>query len=423
MIELLIGQTLAFIGIVTKNDEVALNAYCHLVMKECIALQEMCLGYDSNDKEINATDRDKRLQAQQLQNALYGLDRLMNECFLRVFYTTFADLQPLISERTIPPAKQFTEQFDDILDRLIQIGLFAMAYTSNPKAKSHLQSCLATFEALSVSLVSSMASKQFERDADYLANHWNDTVNRFRCSVHEIINTQAFSLVLVDVAYETLSELTQTNFDRSALKAILSRCTVLAEHIQVNANELRLSEETKLKLYVDDFKLMIKECRACIKCKPDVDDKRIRKRFNILLSLITNISKASGQVTASDDADVDQENKPFTFGDVTAPTDNMALRTVNEPDGSQVAANESMAVVVDLNEFIAQNQTVQKELTRRSEIFYETRRSVKSAPKFLVVSNTVKTPLKKDVNNAKRLSKSEYTRIAENRAESQSGEC
>lgn len=419
MVELLIGQTLVFIGIVTKNDKIALNAYCHLVMKECIEFQEMCLGYDSNDKEINCSERDKRLQAQKLLNALYSLDRLMNECFLRVFYTTFSDRQsnPILNLKALRSGgklsdkqaqEEFLDRFDDILDRLIQIGIFAMAYTSNPKAKSHLQSCLATFEALSVNLISSMASKQFECDAEYLEKHWNETVNQFRCSVHEIINTQAFSLVLIDSTYETLNDLTDANVDRDALKALLNRCTVLYEHIQINANELRLNEESKLKLSVDDFKLMMNECKACINTKIDVDVKRIRKRFNILLSVLKNISRSSAPVVANGDGDNDQENKPFVFGDVTAPNDNIGLKTMNETDNSPMGANESMAVVVDLNEFIAKNQTVQRELTHRSEIFYQTRHGMKSVPKFATVSPSgPRTPLKKDPHNSKRVSKSE----------------
>lgn len=384
-------------------------------MKECIELQEMCLGYDSNDQEINASERDKRLQAQKLLNALYSLDRLMNECFLRVFYTTFADFQlnPILqlhelrsgsssSEKHV--REQFNELFDDILDRLIQIGIFSTAYTSNPKAKSHLQSCMATFEALSVNLVSSIASTQFEHDAAYLEKHWNETVNQFRCSVHEIINTQAFSMVLIDSMYESLSDLTESSIDRSALKAILNRCNVLYEHIQINANELQLNRESQLKLYADDFRMMMSECKACINTKIDIDVKRIRKRFNILLSVIKNIAKVSVPIPAK--GDNDQENKPFTFGDVTAPTDDMALKTMNDSDVGQIAPNESMAVIVDLNEFISKNETVHKQLTHRSEVFYQPGHGKKMIPRFSMVASVGKTPLKKDMHNSKRVSKS-----------------
>lgn len=121
-------------------------------MKECIELQEMCLGFDNNDKEVNCSENDKRLQAQQLLNALYNLDRSMNDSFLRIFFQIFSEStnNPMqyframergsnISQKEL--IEHFTEKFDDILDRLIQIGIFSISYTSSSRGKCCYVQC------------------------------------------------------------------------------------------------------------------------------------------------------------------------------------------------------------------------------------------------------------------------------------------
>lgn len=113
-------------------------------MKLCIEFQEICLNDDTDNTGTKYTESDKRLKAQQLQNMLYSLDRLMNESFLRVFFTTFADfIENPLKSIEIPKncdrrsrcdiLDEITDQFDGLLDRFIQIGNFGIAYSSNAK--------------------------------------------------------------------------------------------------------------------------------------------------------------------------------------------------------------------------------------------------------------------------------------------------
>lgn len=252
-----------------------------------------------------------------------------------------------------------------------------------------------------------MLSECFQKDCEYLEKHWNETINQFRHSVHEIINTQAFCITLIDLMYEALAELTETKFNKNALKTILAQCSVLQEHIIVNAKELRLNEDTKMKLYFDDLKMMINECNACINSNNDIDSKRIRKRFNILLSVIKNISKMATSNMEKNETNENEQNKPFTFGNVTMPADNnIAMKSKNDSNHLK-PLTESMDVIIDLNEFIAKNDTVRNELTHRSEVFYRSRHASKQMPKFsMVVTPDMKSTLRKDLRNSKRVSKS-----------------
>lgn len=140
----MIGQTLSFISIVPEADKIALTTLCHKVMKECIDFQEICIF---DDPEICTTEKEKRLKAQLLQDALYNLDRLVNDCLLRVFFSLFSDLNqnPVEKMHKVKKQQDLTDdktlmdkeiaKFDDILDKLILIGAFAIAYSLNAKGK------------------------------------------------------------------------------------------------------------------------------------------------------------------------------------------------------------------------------------------------------------------------------------------------
>lgn len=107
-------------------------------MNDCVAFQEECNLHESNE---NINEQDIRLKAQLLENSLYNLDRLMNHSLLRMVYVVFADLNqnPLANLRDMSKLPESTEiddeieNFDLILDRMMQIGSFATAYASKAK--------------------------------------------------------------------------------------------------------------------------------------------------------------------------------------------------------------------------------------------------------------------------------------------------
>lgn len=107
-------------------------------MQTCIEFQEICYVIE------DATEEDKRMKAEHVQYALHNLDKLVNECLLRLFFIVFAELSqnPVAKLRSMKLSivernviDHQIEKFDDILDRLIQIGAFAAAYSQNAKGK------------------------------------------------------------------------------------------------------------------------------------------------------------------------------------------------------------------------------------------------------------------------------------------------
>lgn len=137
-VEKLIRHALAFICVASENDKQPLMTLCHRVMQTCIEFYEICCNTDT------ATEDDKRLKAEQVQYTLNNLDKLVNDCLLRLFYIVFAELNqnPVSKLRTMTElhiernaVDQQIDKFDDILERLIQIGAFAVAYSQNAKGK------------------------------------------------------------------------------------------------------------------------------------------------------------------------------------------------------------------------------------------------------------------------------------------------
>lgn len=262
----------------------------------------------------------------------------------------------------------------------------------------------------------SILSGGFERDATYLEEIWNETIHDFRRSIQEIINTNALCTVLIDLINNVLhaSPKTETNNESktiqlSALKSIVSQCEILAEHIHVNADELELNHESQLKIYFNDFKLILNECKACLKVFNILDEKRITKRFQILLSSIKKISKLitirENMRKTCETNNEKNDEKPFTFGHVTLPEDNVIDKSLDEQNVDVLS--DSMNVIVDLNEFIGKNDAVKAELTHRNEVFYA-RKTPRKVPKFSMISCDAEPKLnllKRSPTNVKRCSK------------------
>lgn len=263
---------------------------------------------------------------------------------------------------------------------------------------------MASFEAISISLVPSILSGAFEYDTKYLENLWTETIRDFRRSIQEIINSHALCLVIIDLMHHMLHESNESNGNYQIyLKSIINHCEILLEHIQLNATELNLLDDAQLKIHFDDFKMMLNECKAGLKAINSIDATRIKKRFNILISLIKKMCKAIAIIENNRKDETVDDGEHFTFGHVTAPDD--IDKTQNEPLYGSLS--DSMNVIVDLNEFIEKNDVVKRELTHRSEIFYKRPSISRKLPKFSIAGEEPepKSTFRRNTSNTKRCSK------------------
>lgn len=144
LVDLLIGQALAFANVALTENTKPLRSVCQKVLKECIDFQQDC----SLDQTLPmGDDQSRRLKAAGLENALYQLDKLVNDCLLRLVFDVFVELnkEPLTKLRSLAVNHKViglegdkllfdaVNSFDELSDRLQQIGVFAAAFASNQR--------------------------------------------------------------------------------------------------------------------------------------------------------------------------------------------------------------------------------------------------------------------------------------------------
>lgn len=399
-IEKLIPQALAFICVLPENDKQPLITLCHKVMLACIEFYDICcvIEYASED--------DKRMKAENVQYSLHNLDRLVNDCLMRLSFVLFVELNEnpiarlqfirdsIIGQKAL---ESQIDRFDNTLDRMIQIGTFAAAYSQNAKCKerslqlllqlfkhvvcihhmmnnlvcfslsilvtSNLQSCLSSVEALGSYLIPSALAKHYAGDFKLLEQHWNDSINIFRSCVHEAIDTPAFCSVLIDTMDDIVSQL-RTTLDTNNIRVALQQCEVLLEHIQLNQNDNGKTKSV-LRLYYGDLRIMITECQACL--RSSIGLSRLRKRFCILLSVLRNIEKFL-EYQNIDAGEIDQQQSCFKIKPSTHVRENTSNNCKTESNEAKPDYN-SLEMAMDLDEFISKNGSI-----RHISMFYDTKR-------------------------------------------------
>lgn len=141
VVDTLMSQALAFTNICIPEDKKSLTAICQKVLRECISLEKEC---SFSEKEVKESEKNRRLKAEILETALYQLEHLINECLLRLVFQVLSDLKKDPVQLLRKMKMENTEQiiidelicdFDLVLDRLVQIGIFAIAFSTNYKSK------------------------------------------------------------------------------------------------------------------------------------------------------------------------------------------------------------------------------------------------------------------------------------------------
>lgn len=268
----------------------------------------------------------------------------------------------------------------------------------NPiSVKSNLQSCLGSCEAVGSYLIPAILTSANKIDSKLLEQHWNESLYVFRRFAHDVIDTLAFCSILIDTIDDIVSKLRKT-FDKNNVRMLLHHCEVLHEHIQQNHDDLGMTETSALRLYFDDFKVMINECKACLRLTIDLP--RLRKRFSILLSVLKKIEKFLESHTADEGTTYEKpskaEDRPFTFGHVTAPNDSKLAAIATRP------ISDSLEMAIDLDEFISKNGSVM-----HGSVFYDTKKKRCKLQTFTQNSSKIKGDVysRKDGIAPKRASK------------------
>ncbi|KFB47295.1 hypothetical protein ZHAS_00015325 [Anopheles sinensis] len=332
IIEALITQTFGFCNVLPEEDRKRITNFCQKVLKECLALER-----ESNERDSNS----KKLRVSILESAIYQLEKHVNECLLRLVYETFGDtdrrLLSQLRENITSTASEdeldgITQPFDEYVERLMQIGLFAISYADNLKLCSAIRSSLASIEALDSYLIPSLYMGT-HNNTILLEQHWLEESDILCKHVHKIIDTNAFALALIEQLDAKLDEF-ETDFKPTEGLEMARKVEIFLQHLEVNANEVKLHEEP-LKLYYADYRTMTLECRAIVKCAQQddsIDPRRVIKRFRVLLGKLRKIqltisNKKGGKVPLAEET---ASGKPSTVEQGSSPAEHEVEESVQE---------------------------------------------------------------------------------------------
>uniref|UniRef100_A0A182MBH0 Serendipity locus protein alpha n=1 Tax=Anopheles culicifacies TaxID=139723 RepID=A0A182MBH0_9DIPT len=292
VVEALISQTFGFCNVLPEEDRKRITNICQKVLKECMALERENEGKDSSDK---------KLRVSVLESAIYQLETHVNECLIRLVYDTFGDtdrrlltqlrtsISSSVSEEQID---DLTKPFDNFVERLMQIGLFAISYADNMKISAAIRSCLASLEALDSYLIPSLYIGT-DSNSMVLEKHWLEETATLSVLVHKIIDTNAFALSLIELLDAALDAM-QQSFDLPQALEMVRKAEIFQHHLEINSNEINLQDEI-LNIHFGDYRTMVLECKAIVKCAEqdtNIDQSRIVKRFRVLHAKLRKIQMA-----------------------------------------------------------------------------------------------------------------------------------
>lgn len=303
-VEQMISHVLSFGSVLTESDRRAITILCQKVWRECIALTDeySLTNSDSHDDTTHPgrNETTQRMKAEILESSLCRLERLINDSLLRLVFNCFEAINQnpfknLINDETN------SEDFDGLNDALLQIGIFAVAFADDSKAKSIIRSSLASLESLEEHLIPSIIIADCTTHSKLLQDHWLSEVNILQFHIQKIIDTHAFCESLLDILGKTI-ELTVRAYDRTVIERCLCRCDIFLAHFNINATNLWLTETASdLDKFERDYRLMISECRAAVEA--DVTKDRIVKRLRILKSILNRALKVFKKASDSNGAD------------------------------------------------------------------------------------------------------------------------
>ncbi|XP_017844785.1 serendipity locus protein alpha [Drosophila busckii] len=299
----IIRHALAFANVALEADKKALNSLCQRVLDESSQ-------FEHNFEQHSAEER--KLESLALQRCIYCLETYLNEALLRLVFASLLDVEEMSVKKlktaletkentTLVP--QLIAELDLNMDRIQQIGVFAIAFSQEAKTKTIVRSCLASLEALDSVLVPAFqlqTTPSAVQHADLLEQHFNEELMTFRNIIHEIIDSQALISNYLDLLADSIQNAEQL-YPSGELLQIARMGNVILQHFQLEENFQILSIDG-IRLY-QDFLLILGECQAVLELGTSVDLKRIVKRFKILYSILAKLRedlwKNANQVNAS----------------------------------------------------------------------------------------------------------------------------
>ncbi|XP_012523354.1 uncharacterized protein LOC105829213 [Monomorium pharaonis] len=294
----------------------AITGSCQSIVLEYEKLKQQLLS-EVPDSALN------NLFMHTLTDALYRLERKVNIAILtlamEVFSNPYVALKKLVmtcgnslsaKRRSKSDLNDLIEDFDQLFDQTMQIGIFAIACCKDKNRNNKIRNCLAGFESLETELISAITAfylhpdnKEMRASVKLLTTQWQLEMNKFQNAVNLIINSAAFCQVVMDSLQERITTISDCLDNRelvtqSQVQGIVQRASALSSQITAIVNDIGTENiDRQTIMMTRELKAAIFEANAAAKTllvenATEPQQLRVIKRCELILNVVQRLQPA-----------------------------------------------------------------------------------------------------------------------------------
>ncbi|KZC11106.1 Serendipity locus protein alpha [Dufourea novaeangliae] len=294
----------------------AITGTCHSIILEYENLKFQ-LTSESSDSALN------NLFMNSLNDALYRLERKINISVLNLVMEVLSDplnaLKKLVTicGNSLTAKKRYksdladaVEDFDQVIDKSMQIGLFAIASCNDRNRINQIRNCLASFESLETELISSITtfylhpeSKEMRANVKLLTGQWQLEVMKLQDALNLVMDSAAYCEVVLDDLQERISIMSNCLDNRepvtqTQVQNVVLRSLSLSRQISKTINDIGNDiVERQTIMMTRELKAAIFEADAASKSlltdsATEPQQLRVIKRCELILNVVKRLRPA-----------------------------------------------------------------------------------------------------------------------------------
>ncbi|XP_025261740.1 serendipity locus protein alpha isoform X2 [Camponotus floridanus] len=301
----------------------AITGTCQSIVMEYEKLKQQLLS-ETPDSALN------NLFMHTLTDALYRLERKVNIAVLtlalEVFSNPYAALKKLVmtcgnslsaKTRSKNDLKNLIEDFDQLFDQTMQIGIFAIACCKDVNRNNKIRNCLAGFESLETELISAITSfylhpdnKEMRSSVKLLTTQWQREMNKFQTAVNFIINSAAFCEIVMDNLQERITAISNCLDNRQPVtqlqvQGIVQCASALSSQVTTVINDIGTENIDRHTIMMTrELKAAIFEANKAAKTllienATEPQQLRVIKRCELILNVVQRLQPALSMIMNS----------------------------------------------------------------------------------------------------------------------------
>ncbi|XP_051160457.1 uncharacterized protein LOC127281010 isoform X2 [Leptopilina boulardi] len=255
-IEDVFSHAMAIAQVCLPQDFKAISGVCQSVMSEYENLKTQMNNETSELTMIN-------LFLNSLIDSLYRLERKVNISVLTLIMEVFSDsLSPLrklinicgtgllVEKKSKSDLNESIEDFDQLSDKALQIGSFAIACCRNANRANNIKNSLASLESLGMELIPAITdfylhldNKEKQTSVKLLTDEWQTEIRKFHNTVFLIIDSSAYCQVVLDDIQERVKIMSDCLDNREGVtqqqvQGIVQRSLTLVNQVTITVDDL-----------------------------------------------------------------------------------------------------------------------------------------------------------------------------------------